>query len=116
MSTQYLALLVHDVEHTPLEVAGSVGLVLGVATIVGRGRFRPWAAGSPTGSASGRCWWSSIGGLAVSFAALPLGSPVAWLAVAYGLAVAFLAVVGAMVSGIAGDERCRPSAVRRPST
>jgi DHA1 family multidrug resistance protein-like MFS transporter len=35
MSTQYLALLVHEVEHTPLEVAGSVGLVLGVATIVG---------------------------------------------------------------------------------
>ena len=39
MSTQYMTLLVHDVERTPLDVAGSVGLVLGVATIVGRGRL-----------------------------------------------------------------------------
>ena len=42
MSAQYMALLVHDVENTSLDVAGSVGLVLGVATIVG-------AALSPVG-------------------------------------------------------------------
>lgn len=103
MSTQYLALLVHDVEHTPLEVAGSIGLVLGVATIVG-------AALSPVGGwVADRVGFRtvmvvSMGGLALSFAALPLAPSAAWMAVAYGLAVAFLAAIGAMVSGILAVE------------
>jgi len=103
MAAQYMALLVHDVEHTSLAVAGSVGLVLGVATIVG-------AAVSPVGG------WvadklgfrpvlvAAIAGIAVAFALLPLGATVAWLAVAYSLAIAFQAVVGAMVSGILATE------------
>lgn len=103
MSMQYLALLVHDVEHTPLAVAGSIGLVLGVATIVG-------AALSPLGGwVADRVGFRSVmvvsmGGLALSFAALPLAPSAAWMAVAYGLAVAFLAVIGAMVSGILARE------------
>jgi predicted MFS family arabinose efflux permease len=103
MAAQYMALLVHDVEHTSLEVAGSVGLVLGVATIVG-------AAVSPLGG------WvadklgfrpvlvAAVAGIAVAFALLPLGTTVAWLAVAYSLAIAFQAVVGAMVSGLLATE------------
>jgi MFS family permease len=46
----------------------------------------------------------SMGGLALSFAALPLAPSAAWMAVAYGLAVAFLAAIGAMVSGILAVE------------
>jgi MFS family permease len=103
MAAQYMALLVHDVEHTSLEVAGSVGLVLGVATIIG-------AAVSPLGG------WvadklgfrpvlvAAIAGIAIAFALLPLGTTVAWLAVAYSLAIAFQAVVGAMVSGLLATE------------
>jgi MFS family permease len=44
MSAQYMALLVHDVEGTSLDVAGSVGLVLGVAAIAGAA-LRPPAVG-----------------------------------------------------------------------
>ena len=103
MSTQYLALLVHDVEHTPLEVAGSVGLVLGVATIVG-------AALSPLGGwIADRVGFRtvmvvSMGGLALSFAGLPLAPTAAWMAVAYALAIAFQATIGAMVSGLIATE------------
>jgi len=103
MSTQYLALLVHEVEHTPLEVAGSVGLVLGVATIVG-------AALSPLGGwIADRVGFRtvmvvSMGGLALSFAGLPLAPTAAWMAVAYALAIAFQATIGAMVSGLIATE------------
>jgi predicted MFS family arabinose efflux permease len=103
MSAQYLALLVHDVEHTPLEAAGSVGLVLGVATIVG-------AALSPVGGwisdrlGFRRILVGAIAGLVAAFAALPLAPSVAWLAIVYSLAVAFMAVVGAMVSGLLANE------------
>jgi len=103
MAAQYLALLVHDVEHTSFEVAGSVGLVLGVATIVG-------AAVSPLGGwVADRLGFravlvAAIAGIAVAFAVLPLGATVVWLAVAYSLAIACQAVVGAMVSGLLATE------------
>jgi MFS family permease len=103
MSAQYMSLLIHDVEHTSLEVAGSVGLVLGVATIVG-------ASLSPLGGwiadhvGFRRVMVGAIAGLAVSFAALPLAGSVAWLAIAYSAAIAFQACVGAMVSGILAVE------------
>jgi DHA1 family multidrug resistance protein-like MFS transporter len=103
MSTPYMALLVHDVEHTSLEVAGAVGLVLGLATIVG-------AALSPVGGwiadklGFRRVLVGAVAGLIVSFAALPLAPSVAWLAVSYSLAVAFMAVVGAMISGLLANE------------
>ncbi len=103
MSAQYLALLVHEVEHTSLEVAGSVGLVLGVATIVG-------AALSPAGGwVADRLGFRTvlvmaIAGMAVGFGALPLAATVAGLAIAYSLATAGQAVVGAMVSGLVATE------------
>ncbi len=103
MSTQYLALLLHDVEHTPLDVAGSIGLVLGVATIVG-------AAISPVGGwVADRVGFRtvmvvSMGGLTLAFVALALAPSAAWMAVSYGLAVAFLTAVGAMISGILAVE------------
>jgi DHA1 family multidrug resistance protein-like MFS transporter len=103
MSAQYLALLVHDIEHTPLEVAGSVGLVLGLATIVG-------AAVSPVGGwISDRIGFrpvlvAAIAGTAAAFGVMPLAPSAAWLAALYGAAVACQAVVGAMVSGILATE------------
>jgi MFS family permease len=103
MSGQYMALLVHNVEGSSLEVAGSVGLVLGVATIVG-------AALSPAGGwvadrlGFRRVLAGSIAGAAVAFAILPVAPDVAVLAVAYSLAVACLAVVGAMVTGLLASE------------
>jgi DHA1 family multidrug resistance protein-like MFS transporter len=103
MSTQYLALLVHEVEHTPLSVTFSVGLVLGVATVVG-------AALSPIGGwVADRVGFRAVmvvamGGMAVSFAALPLSPDVGAMAIAYSMAVAFQAVIGAMVSGIVAME------------
>jgi MFS transporter, DHA1 family, multidrug resistance protein len=103
MSAPYMSLLVHQVEHTSLEVAGSVGLVLGLATVVG-------AAFSPLGGwVSDRLGFrlvltASIAGMAVAFALIPIGGTVAWLAVVYSLAIAFQAVVGAMVSGILATE------------
>jgi MFS family permease len=42
--------------------------------------------------------------MAAAFALLPIGGSVAWLALVYGLAIAFQAVVGAMVSGILATE------------
>ena len=112
MSAQYLALLVHDVEHTSLEVAGSVGLVLGLATIVG-------AAFSPLGGwVADRLGFrpvlvAAIAGIAAASALLPLGSTVAWLAVTYSVAIACQAVVGAMVSGLLATE---VAAERRSAT
>jgi DHA1 family multidrug resistance protein-like MFS transporter len=102
MTTQYMALLIHDVELTPLLVAGSIGL-LGIATIVGAGL-------SPVGGwIADRVGFRpvlvvAIGGIAISFAALPLAPNVTWLAVAYSFAIAFQAVVGAMVSGLLATE------------
>jgi DHA1 family multidrug resistance protein-like MFS transporter len=103
MSGQYMALLVHQIEGTPVEVAGSVGLVLGVATIVG-------AAISPVGGwISDRLGFrtvlvAAIAGMAVAFGALPFAPSAAWLAAFYSAAIAFQAVVGAMVSGILATE------------
>jgi DHA1 family multidrug resistance protein-like MFS transporter len=103
MSGQYMALLVHEVERTPVEVAGSVGLVLGLATIVG-------AAVSPVGGwVSDRLGFravlvAAIAGMAVAFGALPFAASAAWLAAFYSVAIAFQAVVGAMVSGILATE------------
>ena len=103
MSSSYLALLVHDVEHTPLNVAGSVGLVLGTATLVG-------AAISPMGGwvadrlGFRRVLVACVAGIAVAFAALPLAPTAGWMAVAYGTAIACQSVVGAMVSGILATE------------
>jgi MFS family permease len=103
MSAQYMSVLVHTVEHTSFTVAGSVGLVLGLATLVG-------AAVSPIGGwIADRLGFrtvlvGSIAGVAVALAILPLGSTVAWLAMAYGLAMAFQAIVGAMVSGLVATE------------
>jgi DHA1 family multidrug resistance protein-like MFS transporter len=103
MSTQYLPLLVHEVENTHLNAASSVGLVLGVATIVG-------AALSPIGGwIADRVGFRKVmvvamGGLALSFAALPLASTAAWMAVAYALSVAFVAAIGAMVAGLLAVE------------
>jgi MFS family permease len=103
MSAQYLALLVHAVEHTSLAVAGSVGLVLGVATIAG-------AAISPLGGwVADRVGFrlvliGAIAGSAVALFFLPLGTTVIWLAVAYSLAIACQAVVGAMISGLLATE------------
>jgi MFS family permease len=103
MSTQYLALLIHEIEHTPLAAAWSVGLVLGVATMVGAGL-------SPIGGwIADRVGFRavmvvSVAGAALSFAALPLAPTVAVMAIAYALAIAFQAVIGAMVSGIVASE------------
>jgi MFS family permease len=103
MSTQYLPLLIHEVENTHLNAAGTVGLVLGVATIVG-------AALSPIGGwIADRVGFRtvlvvSMGGLALSLAALPLAHTAALMAVAYGLSVAFVAAIGAMVSGLIARE------------
>ncbi len=103
MSTQYLALLVHQVERTPLSVAGSIGLVLGLATIVG-------AAISPVGG-----WLAdrigfrsvlvgSVAGLVVASAAMAVAPTVGWLAAVYAAAVALQAGVGAMVSSLLATE------------
>jgi MFS family permease len=103
MVAQYMSLLIHAVEHTSLDVAGSVGLVLGLATLVG-------ASVSPVGGwIADRLGFrpvlvASIAGIAVAFALLPLGASVVWLAVAYSLAIACQAVVGAMVSGLLATE------------
>ncbi len=103
MAASYLALLVHDVEHTPLHEAGSVGLVLGTATIVG-------AAVSPVGGwIADRLGFrpvlvAAITGMAVAFAALPFAPAAGWMAVAYGAAIACQSGVGAMVSGILATE------------
>ena len=103
MSAQYMSLLIHAVEGTPLTVAGSVGLVLGVATLVG-------AALSPAGGwVADRLGFrpvlvAAIGGIAVAFAALSVAGTILALAVAYSLAIAFQAVVGAMVSGLLATE------------
>ena len=103
MSGQYIALLVHAVEHTSFTAVGSVGVVVGLATVVG-------AALSPAGGAlADRLGFrpvlvAGIAGIAIAFALLPLGSTVAWLAVTYSMAIACQAVVGAMVSSLIATE------------
>ena len=103
MSAGYMSLLIHQVEHTSLAVAGSVGLVLGAATIVG-------AAFSPVGGwVADRLGFrvvlvAAVGGIAVAFALMPLGTTVVWLAITYSVAIALQAVVGAMVSGLLATE------------
>jgi MFS family permease len=103
MAAQYITVLVHTVEHTSFGVAGSVGLVLGLATLIG-------AAVSPVGGwVADRLGFrpvlvGAIAGVTVAFAILPLGSTVVWLAVFYSLAIASQAVVGAMVSGLVATE------------
>jgi MFS transporter, DHA1 family, multidrug resistance protein len=103
MSTQYLSLLVHSIEGTTFAVSGSVGLVLGVATIIG-------ASLSPIGG-----WFAdrtgfravlvvSVAGLVGASLGMALAPSVAWLAVAYALVVALQAGVGAMVSGLLATE------------
>ena len=84
-------------------VAGSIGLVLGVATIVGAG-LSPVGGWIADRLGFRRVLVAAIGGIAVSFAALPLAPNVTWLAVAYSVAIAFQAVVGAMVSGLLATE------------
>jgi MFS family permease len=79
------------------------GLVLLVATIVGAGL-------SPVGGwIADRLGFRpvlvvAIAGIAISSAALPLAPNLTWLAVAYSFAIAFQAVVGAMVSGLLATE------------
>jgi MFS family permease len=103
MSAQYMSLLVHNVEHTSLEVAGSVGLVLGVAALVG-------AAVSPAGGwVADRLGFRPVlvgatAGVAVALTFLSLASTVAGLAVAYSLAIGFQTVVGVMVSSLLATE------------
>jgi MFS family permease len=103
MAAQYITVLVHTVEHTSFGVAGSVGLVLGLATLIG-------AAVSPVGGwVADRLGFrpvlvGAIAGVAVAFVILPLGSTVVWLAVFYSLAIASQAIVGAMVSGLVATE------------
>jgi DHA1 family tetracycline resistance protein-like MFS transporter len=103
MSTPYVTVLVHDVEGKSFLVAGSVGLVLGLAQILG-------AALSPLGGwVADRLGFrtilvAAIGGMAVSFALLAMGTTVAWLAVTYCLAIACGTVVAAMISGLLATE------------
>ncbi len=103
MSAPYVTVLVHDVENKSFLVAGSVGLVLGLAQIAGAGL-------SPLGGwVADRLGFrmvlvAAIAGMAVSFALLAMGTTVAWLAVTYGLAIAFGTVVAAMISGLLATE------------
>jgi DHA1 family multidrug resistance protein-like MFS transporter len=103
MSTLYLPLLVRQVEHPLTHAVGSVGLVLGVAAVLG-------AAVSPIGGwvadrmGFRRVLVAAIAGIAVAFGLLPLGTTVAWLFVANSLAIAFQTVVGAMVAGLLATE------------
>ena len=103
MAAQYLSLLVHTVEGTPLGVEGSIGVVLGIAAIIG-------AALSPIGGwIADRVGFRpvlvvAIAGSAVAYLALPLSPGVAGLALAFSLASALQAVIGAMVSGLLASE------------
>ena len=103
MSTPYMTVLVHDVEGKSFLVAGSVGLVLGLAQIVGAGLspFGGWVADRIGFRA---VLVAAIGGMAVSFALLAMGTTVAWLAVTYCLAIACGTVVAAMISGLLATE------------
>jgi MFS family permease len=103
MSGSYLPLLVHQVEGTSLHVAGSVGVVLGGATIVG-------ALLSPAGG-----WLAdrtgfrpvlvvAVAGLCLAVLGLPLAPCVALIAVAYAAAIACQAVTGSMVSSLLATE------------
>ncbi len=103
MSGAYLPLLIHRVEGTSLYVAGSIGLVLGVATIVG-------ATLSPAGGwVADRVGFrpvlvAAMAGLALTVLALPLAPGVAWIAAAYTGAIAMQAVIGSMVSSLLATE------------
>ena len=103
MTAQYISLLIHEVERTPLGVAGSIGLVLGVAAIVGAG-LSPLGGWIADHLGFRPVLVAAIGGIAISSAALPLAPNVTWLAVVYSVTIAFQAVVGAMVSGLLATE------------
>ncbi len=102
MSTQYMPVLIHSVENASYHVAGSVG-ILGLAAVVG-------AAVSPVGGwvadrlGFRRVLVGAIAGVAVSFGVLSFGTSVAWLAIAYSVAIAFQTVVAAMVSSLLATE------------
>jgi DHA1 family multidrug resistance protein-like MFS transporter len=99
MAQSYMSLLVHDIEGTSFAVAGSVGLVLGVAPVIG-------ACLSPAGGLLAdrigfrRVLAGSAAGLALATFVLPLTPAVVATAAVYGLATAFRSVVVAMVSGL----------------
>ncbi len=103
MSGQYMSVLIHQVEGKGFHAAGSVGLILGVGVIVG-------AALSPVGGwisdrlGFRRVMAGAIAGLVVAFAALGLAPGLVGLAVAYSLVIAFVAIVGAMVSSLLASE------------
>ena len=103
MAYSYMSLLIHDIEHTSLRVAGSVGLVLGMATVVG-GLLSPLGGWVADKVGFRRVLVVSVAGLTVAIAALPLTPTVAATAVAYSLAIAFQASIGAMVSGLLAME------------
>ncbi len=103
MTGAYVPLLVHDVEHTSLHVAGSIGVVLGFAAIAG-------ALISPVGGWMAdrvgfrRVMVASMAGLALAVLTLPVAPLVGWIAVGYALVIAFQAVIGAMVSSVLATE------------
>ena len=103
MSTPYMTVLIHDVEGKSFLVAGSVGLVLGLAQIVGAG-FSPLGGWVADRLGFRAVLVTAIGGMAVSFALLAMGTTVAWLAVTYCLAIACGTVVAAMISGLLATE------------
>jgi DHA1 family multidrug resistance protein-like MFS transporter len=103
MSTPYMTVLVHDVEGKSFLVAGSVGLVLGLAQIVGAG-FSPLGGWVADRLGFRAVLVAAIGGMALSFVLLAMGTTVAWLAVTYCLAIACGTVVAAMISGLVATE------------
>ena len=103
MSTPYMTVLVHNVEGKSFLVAGSVGLVLGISQIAGAG-LSPLGGWVADRFGFRAVLVAAIGGMAVAFALLAMGTTVVWLAVTYGMAIAFGTVVAAMISGLLATE------------
>ena len=103
MTGAYIPLLIHHVEGTSLHVAGSVGVVLGGATILG-------ALLSPLGGwLADRAGFRQVlvvaaAGLALAILGLPLAPAVALIAVTYTFAIAFQAIISSMVSSLLATE------------
>jgi len=95
--------LVHNVEGKSFLVAGSVGLVLGLSQIIGAG-FSPIGGWVADRLGFRAVLVAAIGGMAVAFALLAMGTTVAWLAVTYCIAIAFGTIVAAMISGLLATE------------